>query len=299
MAWGHGELQGEFSAKRGQLFVADDAAHSAQMNAVYREELEQNLFGLKSGLRESLIETGAIAAADAQQALVDDADRKSKERADDMLLLALINAGDLEAYIAKQVFGEMNAEQIAEVVARIEEQTGMTFEEYARDVLGDEYEPRKDGETELEYQKRILEAVTAKVLDGKEIRPEYANDPVAQILKEHNLEALGREFAAKKDAQIAAQGGVVTENDIQDVESEAGEGYGTADVLGNELQTSQLSGVGTDVQDGSRDVATSQNTNAFGALFNAASMGVTAEAEKAPSPEEPIKTASLPSPGVG
>lgn len=301
MAWGHGELQGEFSAKRGQLFigpikpVAADAAFSAQMKAEHRMEQDQNLFGMRSGLRESLIESGAIAAADANNKLHEEVERKAKEQADDILLLALISAGDLGIFLAEEVFGKMSDTEIMAFDAQLREDTGKGVIEHAQDILGEKMLERLPGESDTDYIKRLLPEITKEITDGNKIKPEYQNHPLVKGML--SLEKMREAMPLiEKLNEMVAVGEPVENTHIQEVENKAGDSYVMARTLGRHLDNSDLVGTSRDVQDGSTDVASDVQATDMAGLAGLASLKSSFTPVAAPQTETAAAPVSAPEP---
>ncbi len=253
MAYSHGDLQEEFKDKRGQPFASDEVAYAAHLNRVTREENDQNLFGIQSGLRESLIKSGAAATAEAQESLINDAERKSKERSSDILLLALIKAGDADTFIAGQVFGNMTDDEIFSFAESVESETGLSVLEHARDILGDDMPEQKPGESEADYLRRAMEDVVKETHEDGEVKPEYADHALLRQIKKRDDYQAAVEFAKSKDAEIALNGGLVTEADVSETIAEAGKSHASSDTVAFEIEDQTLRWVSRDVQDSSRD----------------------------------------------
>lgn len=96
----------------------------------------------------------------------------------------IMRDGEMASYVARAVFDDKSDAQIAEIVAGIETKTGMTLEEYAVGIIDGDAVRRMPGESETDYNRRIVMAVAEKITDPRtgKIKPEYAGDPLAQII---------------------------------------------------------------------------------------------------------------------
>ncbi len=203
--------------------------------------------------------------------------RAARQAYKEALLATLMDQGGLPAYIADQVFGQMDDQEIAEVVEDIEAATGMEFQDYAATILGEEDAQFQPGESLEDYRRRILDAITLEVLgpDGK-VRPQYANDPVAGIIldNENYHEAMARveswqarEAGGENDAEIA-----------QDVDRETDGEFAAGDLAGHTLEGPQAVDAGTvnqyDEIDNALASAEAQadNNGGFGAMTGFSSL---------------------------
>ena len=197
--------------------------------------------------------------------------RAARQAYKEALLATLMDQGRLPAYIADQVFGQMDDHEIAEVVEDIEAATGMAFQEYAATILGEEDAQFLPGESLEDYRRRILDAITLEVLgpDGK-VRPQYANDPVAGIIldNENYHEAMAR----VEDWQAREAGG---ENDADialDVDRETEGEFASGDLAGHTLEGPQAVDAGRVNQDDETDIegsdvaAAAENADIFNAM---------------------------------
>jgi len=109
---------------------------------------------------------------------------RAKDKSSDLFLLDLINRGEFGEYLGDKIFGGMSDEEIRDVVADIEAKTGMTFDDYASEVLGDDMPKRVPGQSDEDYQRRVLKVITDQMIgpDGK-VKAKYDDDPVADIIK--------------------------------------------------------------------------------------------------------------------
>ena len=113
--------------------------------------------------------------------------RADKDAEDWAFYLNLIQDGQVGHYIANEIFDNKTDWEIFQVVAEIEAATGDSFENYAKSILGEDNVPERiDGENDADYQRRVLKAITAEILDPHtgQVKPRYADDPVAKIIRD-------------------------------------------------------------------------------------------------------------------
>ena len=96
----------------------------------------------------------------------------------------IIRAGEMASFVADHVFDAKSDSQIADIVAQIETKTGLTLANYAAGIIGVKAVERRPGETDAQYRRRILGALGEEIIDPRtgRIKPEYADDPLAQII---------------------------------------------------------------------------------------------------------------------
>lgn len=230
----------------------------------------------------------------------------------DIAFLQMLQDGTLGSYIGDQVFGGMSDDEIAAVVTEIELETGKPFEEYAKEVLGDDMPKRKDDESEADYHRRLLkDHITPKMIDPKtgEIKPEYADDPMAGIIKRNDGYKKTVETAKTYDQQIKLALDTGDKDKIEVVKQETGataqEGYGTADTMGNELENEELLRVTNDSQDDQselisyREEKVERSSAALSDIFGPPASGIqepTILEAKAESDQSSPKKSDTPSP---
>lgn len=200
--------------------------------------------------------TGAEAAMQANLR----SDEKKKSDTDAVAFLALLDAGDLDYFIADEIFGGMSDVEVAEFVAKIEAETGQDFMEYAEDVLGEGAIPdRLPGEDDIDYQRRLLVAIGDEVLnDDLSIKPEYGYDPVARFVRDHEVTTHARQMTQEAD-RIKQEIG--TQAAIDHVSPEAGKSYSTSKEIGNASTVSEVSGFGYESADGHRDTEANEEAS--------------------------------------
>ena len=252
------DRKAEFRANR------DDLVSTSELDVAYDHErkeklqdqarTEQVLIGMDDA--ETLLAGrrglyGVSAARDLQVAQ----DAREKTASDDMLFFLLLSGGNIAEYIADQVFGDMSDAEVAEVVAEIEAKTGKSFDAYAQSVLGDDVPARKPGESDADYQRRVLQAVAEEIIDPVtgEIKPEYQNDPLAAYIvrEDKYIEITGK--VAVYNTQL--EQGKSPEEIRSALKADADKDYGAADVAGNLIDASTLSGTATESQDGHTDAS--------------------------------------------
>lgn len=210
-----GPLQDQFKAH---------AEESAKLIAFQQQLLEA---GLKSGsVDDSVIKTGAAATKDVVGSVAEKAEKQAKERFSDAMFLALLQNGDLDAIVAENIFGNMSDAEISAVVSDIETQTGKSFEDYAKDILGDDMPERAVGESDDDYQRRVLIAVGDEVLnDDLSIKAGYENDPLARIMRtnEFYIETKSRieTLKAKRQAGASIEQAAPILSELTDTDEEA------------------------------------------------------------------------------
>ncbi|MEM7663979.1 MAG: hypothetical protein AAF292_17180 [Pseudomonadota bacterium] len=96
----------------------------------------------------------------------------------------IIEDGELAGYMADKIIGAKSNADIADMVSRIKAKTGLTLQEYAAGIIGADDALRRPGETEAHYNRRIITAVTAEIIDPAtgRIKKQYENDVLAQII---------------------------------------------------------------------------------------------------------------------
>ncbi|WP_299810430.1 hypothetical protein [uncultured Roseibium sp.] len=209
--------------------------------------------GLKSGSIESVHLTTAAASKEAQGSAQENSERKAKEQYEDAMFLALLNSGDLDAYVAENIFGGMSDAEVTDVISMIEAETGRKFEEYAENFLGDDMPERVPGESDADYHRRVLIAVTDEVLnDDLTIKAGYENDPLARFVNNHEVTQHAREKTREAD-QIALREGA--DAGIAHIKDEVEGNYAVARVVSDESEVSEVSDFGGGTQDNHSDAS--------------------------------------------
>lgn len=184
-------------------------------------------------------------------------DEEQKQRTDDELFLMLLRNGELDSYIADQIFDGMSDTEITDLVAQIEAETGKSFEDYASDILGDDMPQREPGESDVDYQRRVIKAVAVEIMDEHgRIKPGYEDDPLARRIRREEIYQEVKAFTDRTNAEVGAND-TPTERQANDVTNKSLGSYANSEVLGNGLENSHLSNIGTDIQDDSTDAGLS------------------------------------------
>ena len=229
---------------------------------------------------------GGLRPAEAAQAAMrrnETAEKEEKERAKDSFLLALLANGDLDLWVAENIFGSMNDEEVMDLVSIIESETGMSFEDYARNILGDDMPERRPGESDADYNRRVLTAVGDVVLeDDLSIRPGFENDPLARFIQGHEITKNTREAISNLDEQATVHGAKAVIHKAQ--EYAAGSVINAA-VMDAESETQEFRTVGQ----GEYDTTTEDDLN--GAHATQASAGILGGFSAVSEPPEQVTTA--------
>lgn len=260
---------GEFVANAQLMLAPTDREQAEQVARVAAKLRDDELHGQKSGSTESVIKSSAAATKDARNSRDANAERQSKERFSDAMLLALLNSGDLDSVVAENIFGELSDGEISEVVAHIEAETGKSFEDYAQGILGDDMLHRVAGESDADYHRRLLIAAADVVLeDDLSIRPGYENDPLARIIANDEMYKATLERVAQLNENTPADvaPSLAAKAEAANI---VAEGYMSGDVVSVEVNNEELAAVGRDGQDGSTDAkldTAPDSLGGFGAL---------------------------------
>lgn len=243
----HGALMDRFSATKPDYAL--HAEHSTAQTIKLRTHEEA---GMKSDSIAGVIKTAAAAAKSAQESRHDRAERQSKQRFDDIMLLALYENGDLDSFVAENVFGGMNDTEIMDVVSMIESETGKSFEDYARDILGGQMPDRIPGESDADYNRRVLILVADEVLeDDLSIKPGYENDPLAKFLQDQEITKEARATVAAHNANAKALG-IDAVADVATASANASDVVAT--VMNADSDVEELAVIGAESQDEHSDI---------------------------------------------
>lgn len=221
---------------------------------------------------------------------------KSQGRANDgfnILLLDALENSNLPAFVAAQVFDGMSDEEIDACVAEIELETGKPFEEYARDILGEDMPPREPGQSDAEYHRTVLKKLGEEMLEKDpktgepRVKAKYEDDPTAQIIKRNETFKKTVETTAELDAQIKADGGLTAETESEITET-AAKSYSSSDAMDQTTKTeevediSRVEGEKSVDRDTVQQTAKNENTaNALAGIFGGAADGSTPEIKEA------------------
>ncbi|MEL6172439.1 MAG: hypothetical protein AAFR02_10585 [Pseudomonadota bacterium] len=229
------------------------AAESAKVAAFQQTAIEA---GMKSDSIAGVIKTAAAAAKSAQESIHDRAEQQSKQRFDDMMLLALYENGGLDTFIAENVFGGMNDTEIMDVLSMIEAETGKSFEDYAREILGEQMPDRMPGESDADYNRRVLILVADEILeDDLSIKPGYENDPLARFLQDQEITKEARAVVSAHNANAKTLG---VEAVAGAAEDDAKESFVTASIMSAESDVEEISAIGSESQDDHREATANE-----------------------------------------
>lgn len=228
----------------------DNQDHGKSLQALMSDIKGLDLANLLGGRRAL---TSAAATMQASTA----AEKRSKQAADDWAFyLNLIQNGQVGHYIADKIFDNKSDWEIFQIVAEIEAATGDSFENYAKSILGEDNVPKRfDGESDADYQRRVLKVITAEILDPNtgQIKPQYADDPVANIIRDHK--AYRRIIAKTADINADVKRNGITQKTIEETDKISQNASG-ADVAANELEAAALKDQVRTNQDDLRDIKT-------------------------------------------
>lgn len=232
------EFRAESLISTHEGIVADANAHHGQM----------------SGSEESLVERGAKAAKSAQSSKFDTEEKEAKKHFEDMMFFAALYLdGDLDTHIARSIVDDMSDADVNAAFAMIEESTGMSMEEYAQSVLGEKMIYPFPNESEMDYKRRLLIAITDEVLeDDLSIAPGFENDIWAQKVAENEHRQQGLEAVAET-RRLEQEIGV--EKTAIFVRGAAGDSYYKAEALAVGLDTDETVEVAVDARETHRDGA--------------------------------------------
>lgn len=159
-------------------FTEITKSQEAKARVEFRHAFNHSSAGLETG-RMDVAFVGEAAQAET-------AKTKRKKAAERFLrdIQEIMRAGEMASFVVDQVFDAKSDSQIADIVSKIEAKTGLTLEDYAAGIIGVDAIERRPGETDAQYRRRILGAVAEEIIDPAtgQIKPEYADDPLAQII---------------------------------------------------------------------------------------------------------------------
>jgi len=258
------------------------------------DDLQAEMSGIDIGRQARFLKNGEFS----EQAKADK--RKVQERIDaDMFYLALINNNQLGGYIANEVFDSKSDWQIFDIVTEIETKTGMRFEYYTAKILGAEAAQRMDGESDADYNRRVLKALADEMLEADgSIKAQYADEPLADIIRGdaayqkimHDILQINREGPSHEASALVA--------------AYKNAGYASAELGGEKVNNDDYKGDLRDGQDGDRDSSTysmelTSESDSFldssDAIVQAADKGKTQFNSSAVKPEraDHVQTANL------
>lgn len=218
--------------------------------------------------------------------------RAARQAYKEALLATLMDHGGLPEFIAEQVFGDMSEQEIADIVGRIEAETGMSIEEYAAEILGEDAAQKLPDETVAEYNLRIVQALGAAIMDDDgNIKPEFRGSVLADLLE---TDADYREIISQVNEWRAREARSDTEL-AEDVDRETDGEYAAGHFAGYHLEGPQAVDAGRINQDEQRDIeahdasAAAENDDGFGGMSGFAAMNT----DSLVSPPSALDQASL------
>jgi len=150
--------------------------------AVHANETE---LGFQSGNIDGVMLTSAAASENARGINTRRAAQQKQQRADADFIRELYQLGELDTFIAENVVMSMNDIEVVDTITAIEEHTGQGFESYAHDVLGAKMPDRRAGESDDDFNRRVLILLADEMLnDDLSIKPGFEDSPLVQILKD-------------------------------------------------------------------------------------------------------------------
>lgn len=230
----------------------DNQDHGKSLQALMSDIKGLDLANLLGGRRAL---TSAAATMQASTA----AEKRSKQDADDWAFyLNLIQNGQVGHYIADEIFDNKSDWEIFQIVAEIEAATGDSFENYAKSILGEDNVPERfDGESDAEYQRRVLKVITAEILDPNtgQIKPQYADDPVAKIVARE--EPYQRTVAKTAEIEGRYERGEITlDQATNEVREDSQKSFSIGDVYGSEAENGEIIKTAKETQNVIRDKKT-------------------------------------------
>ena len=234
----------------------DNQDHGKSLQALMSDIKGLDLANLLGGRR-------ALTSAAATMQTSTAAEKRAKQDAEDWAFyLNLIQDGQVGHYIAGEIFDKKTDWEIFEIVAEIEAATGNSFENYARSILGEDNVPERfDGENNAEYQRRVLKAIAVEILDPHtgQIKPQYADDPVAKIVARE--EPYQRTVAKTAEIEGRYERGEITlEQATQEIREDVKDHFSVGDVHASKAENSEIIKTAKKTQDVVRDAEIAKTT---------------------------------------
>jgi hypothetical protein len=223
----------------------DNQDHGKSLQALMSDVKGLDLANLLGGRR-------ALTSAAATMQTSTAAEKRAKQDAEDWAFyLTLMQDGQVGHYIANEIFDNKSDWEIFQIVAEIEAVTGDSFENYAKSILGEDNVPeRLDGESDADYQRRVLKAITAEILNPRtgKIKPQYADDPVANIIRDHK--AYQHTVAKTSEIENRLNHGDITLNEAkQEVREDSQDQFSVGDVHASKAKNSEIIKTAKETQD--------------------------------------------------
>ncbi|GFE65553.1 hypothetical protein [Litoreibacter roseus] len=136
--------------------------------------------GSKDGIRGGIAER----VADARGGKIAQSEREDRRAADSAFYVLLLAEGGVGSFIAGKYFEGMSDEEALDFSRRLEEETGMSLEQWAGDILGPEVAAKLPSETDAEYIKRVGKDVLEAITDDEgKLLPEYADSAIGNFFQ--------------------------------------------------------------------------------------------------------------------
>lgn len=181
---------------------------------------------------------------------IENAEMKRKKTARQFLadLQRIIEDGKLAAEIIDRIIASKSDVQIADMVAQIEDETGLILQEYAAGILGARDALRRPNESDADYNRRIISAVAAEIIDPAtgRIKKQFKDDPLAQII-----------LSDQAYRDLMAQVELINRNDANAdslVQKFATAGYESAELAGHQVEANDAKDDLRQGQDVGRDL---------------------------------------------
>lgn len=219
----------------------------------------QNHDGVISGNRAGIRSGLAERVADAKESKTARSTRDAERANDTAFYLALMQEGAFDGYIAENVFGGMSDDEVGNLVDEIERTYGGSFEEYAAEILGEDSIAQLPGESDADYQRRLLQEIGEAVLneDGT-IRAGFEDDPVARFIQNHEFYQKSMEAVADREQRLATGQSTIAEVVQETVEAvEANVIHAHTSIY---AETEEMAEAAADGEDAHRDTAFAAET---------------------------------------
>ncbi|MEP3476429.1 MAG: hypothetical protein ABJN57_09440 [Hyphomicrobiales bacterium] len=227
----------------------DNQDHSKSLQALMSDVKGLDLANLLGGRR-------ALTSAAATMQTSTAAEKRAKQDAEDWAFyLTLMQDGQVGHYIANEIFDNKSDWEIFQIVAEIETATGDSFENYAKSILGVDNVPEVlEGESDADYQRRVLKAITAEILDPRtgQIKPQYADDPVAKIIRDHKA----YQHTVAKTVEIENRlnrGDITLKEAKQEVQEDSQDQFSVGDVHASTAENGEVIKTAKETQNVIRD----------------------------------------------
>ena len=282
-------------AKIQEFKAASLSLARAPLTMQFSPSVQASLFGTQELERMILDAPGRIARDDENDILLSNGSRNDMERGQDaakrikerailekvarektselMNFLELIADGDYGGFMADGVFGSKSDAEIEQFVSEYEA-GGRSLEADAQAILGDDMPERMEGESQADYHRRLLQAVTKEAFDEHgNIKPEYADSPLVEhISRDEDFVRMDRVYRKVREE------GPTPEN-IELVEREVARDYAGAEYGDYALEDTPLQEIALQGQGEHRELASDDGEKAelTASFFDTIDGGIGAE----------------------